>query len=174
MRVQQHIKLSTAAAIVALPWLKQDVLLPLAASLLIDVDHYLWHAVAYRTLSLRAAMRYFTQANPRQRPAAKLFHHPLVLGLLLLIAARSRSRILWLILVGMLFHVSLDTIHISQMKHLKQSLDAQANHTCSECGQHFESLQLHTLCIPRNVFDQYNPQHFVVLCPICHQKAHEH
>ena len=35
MRVQEHIKLSTAAALVALPWLKRDVYIPLAASVLI-------------------------------------------------------------------------------------------------------------------------------------------
>src|SRR5947209_1599805 len=153
MRVQEHIKLSTAAAIVALPWLKQDVLLPLAASVLIDVDHYLWYAVTHRSLSLPAALRYFTQAAPPQVPQAKLFHHPLFLGLLLLVAVRSRSRILWLILAGLLFHVSLDVIHISQMKHLKQSLSQQAHYICPACSQHFESLQLHTVHITPNILD---------------------
>ncbi len=55
MRVQEHIKLSAAAAIIAAPWLKQDVVIPFASSILIDVDHYLWHAITYRTLSLRAS-----------------------------------------------------------------------------------------------------------------------
>ena len=41
MRIQEHVKLSTAAAFAALPWLKKDVWIPLAASVLIDVDHYL-------------------------------------------------------------------------------------------------------------------------------------
>jgi hypothetical protein len=100
MRVQEHVKLSAAAAIVALPWLKKDVWIPLASSVLIDVDHYLWHAVTYRTLSLRTAIRYFGQADPPQFPQTRLLHHPLVLGSLLVVAARTRSRILWLILAG--------------------------------------------------------------------------
>ena len=57
MRVQEHIKLSALAATMALPWLGKDVLIPLTSSVLIDVDHYLWHAVTFRTLSLRAAVQ---------------------------------------------------------------------------------------------------------------------
>ncbi len=108
MRIQEHVKLSTAAAFAALPWLKKDVWIPLAASVLIDVDHYLWHAVTHRTLSLRAAIKYFGQADPPQRQAARLLHQPIVLGTLLFIAIRTRSRVLLLILAGLLFHVSLD------------------------------------------------------------------
>lgn len=172
MRVQEHIKLSTTAAVVALPWLKKDIWIPFVASIGIDVDHYLWHVVSHRTLSLRAAVRYFGQADPPRLPQARLLHHPLVLGLLLLIATLTRSRILWLILAGLLFHVSLDVIHISQMNYLKKSLSEQATHTCPECGQHYEALQLHTVYIAKNLLDRYNPQHFVVLCPTCHEKAH--
>ncbi len=98
MRIQEHIKLSTAAAVVALPWLKKDIWIPFVASIGIDVDHYLWHAVTHRTLSLPAAVHYFGQADPPRLPQAKLLHHPLVLGLLLFIATLTRSRILWLIL----------------------------------------------------------------------------
>src|SRR2546421_6767835 len=115
MQIQEHVKLSTAAAVVALPVLKKDTWIPLAASVLIDVDHYLWHAITHRTLSLRAAVRYFGQADPPQLPQARLLHHPLILGLLLLIAVGTRSKILSLILLGFLFHVSLDVIHATQM-----------------------------------------------------------
>ncbi len=174
MRIQEHLKLSTAAAVITLPWLKQDVWIPFAASLLIDSDHYIWHALTQRTLSLRAAMRYFGQANPPQRPLAKFLHHPFVLGPLVLIALLTRSRILWLILGGLLFHVSLDTIHLRQMSHLKHSLSAQADATCPTCGQHCDQLQLHTLYFAPNIFDRYNPKHFVALCPSCHAKAHQH
>src|SRR5215831_9367129 len=112
MRVQEHVQLSTVAAAAALPWLGKDVWIPLAASVLIDVDHYIWHAVTYRTPSLRAAIHYFGQADPPQRKEARLLHHPLVLGILLLIALLTRSRLLMLILVGLIFHVSLDVVHV--------------------------------------------------------------
>jgi hypothetical protein len=172
MRVQEHLKLSTAAAVITLPWLKKDVWIPLAASMLIDVDHYLWHAVIHRTLSLRAAVLYFGQADPPQLTEARLLHHPLVLGALLALAVRTRSRVLWLILAGLLFHVSLDAIHVTQMSRLKRDLNVQAGHICPECGQSFEALQLHTVHVASNILDRYNPAHFVVLCPTCHEKAH--
>lgn len=173
MRIQEHVKLSTAAALVALPWLKKDTWIPLAASVLIDVDHYLWHVVTHRTLSLRAALRYFAQANPPRLPEARLLHHPLILTGLLLIAARTRSRILWLILIGLLFHVSLDVLHMAQMSHLKRSLSEEAEDICPECGQQFEALQLHTVHYTSNLLDRYHPRHFVVLCPTCHKRAHQ-
>ena len=172
MRVQEHVKLSTAAALIALPWLKQDVVIPFAASILIDVDHYLWHAIEHRTLSLRSALRYFGQADPPRLSRQRLLHHPLILALLLVAAVRSRSRLLSLILAGLLFHVSLDFIHVNRMDHLKQSLTEQANYTCPTCGQRHDALQLHTVRFARNILDRYNPQHFVVLCPTCHTQAH--
>jgi len=172
MRVQEHVKLAAAAAIVALPWLKKDVWIPLASSVLIDVDHYLWHAVTHRTLSLRTAVRYFGQAAPPQLPQARLLHHPLVLGSLLVVAAHTRSRILWLILAGLLFHVSLDLVHVTQMNRLKRSLSEKAESICPACGKHYEALQLHTVHFASNLLDRYNSRHFVVLCPECHEKVH--
>ena len=173
MRIQEHVKLSTAAAIITFPWLKQDIWIPFTASILIDVDHFIWHAITQRTLSLRAAVRYFGQANPPQRPMAKFLHHPLILSPLLLLALVTRSKVLLLILSGLLFHVSLDTIHITQMRHLKRTLSQQADNTCPQCDQPCDSLQLHTVSLARNILDRYNPQHFIVLCPTCHEKAHK-
>ena len=172
MRVQEHLKLSTLAAVVTLPWLKQDALIPLVASIGIDIDHYLWHAVTHRTLSLRAAVRYFGQADPPQLPQQRALHHPLLLAALLVLAVRLRSRLLLLILSGLLFHVSLDAIHVTQMSHLKRSLSEQAGWRCPACGRHEEALQLHTTHFARNLLDRYNPRHFVVLCPACHEQAH--
>lgn len=173
MRVQEHLKLSTGAALLALPFLKQQVVIPWAASVLIDVDHYLWHVVTHRTLSLRAAIRYFGQADPPRRPEARLLHSPIVLGLLLLLAMRTRSRLLGLILAGLLFHVSLDVYHMSRMQALKAALNAAAKSTCPECGQHCAALQLHTTHITKNLLDRYNARYYVALCPACHLKAHQ-
>src|SRR5258706_10676658 len=122
MQIQEHVKLSTAAAVVALPVLKKDAWIPLAASVLIDVDHYLWHAVTHRTLSLRAAIRYFGQADPPQRPEARLLHHPVVLGALLFIGVRMRSRLLLLILAGLLLHFGLVVIYVYKIRRLKRAL----------------------------------------------------
>jgi 5-methylcytosine-specific restriction endonuclease McrA len=172
LRIQEHLKLSGAAAVVALPWLKQDVWIPFVASIGIDVDHYLWHAVTYRTLSLRAAIRYFRQADPPQLAQQRLFHQPVFLGTLFFVAAWTRSRLLWLILAGFVFHVGLDAIHVTQMRRLKRTLSEEAEYMCPECGQFCDALQLHTVSYPRNVVDRYNVAHFVVLCGDCHARAH--
>jgi endogenous inhibitor of DNA gyrase (YacG/DUF329 family) len=173
MRIQEHVKLSTAAALVVLPWLKKDVWIPFTASIFIDVDHYLWHVVTHGTLSLREAVRYFEQANPPRQGQAKFLHHPIVLGGLLLLAVRTRSRILWLILAGLLFHVSLDTVHVTQMKRLKRSLSERASYVCPACGKPHDALQLHTVHFARNLLERYNSRHYVVLCPTCHEQAHK-
>jgi len=172
MRLQEHLKLSTAAALAVSPWLKQDVWIPLLASIGIDVDHFIWHAITHRTLSLRAAVRYFGQADPQRLTQAKFLHHPITLGSLLFIALRLRSRLLFLILAGMLFHVSLDTFHVAQMNRLKKSLSQQAQYHCPECGKPEPALQLHTLHFASNLLERYAARHFVVLCPDCHEKAH--
>jgi hypothetical protein len=172
MYIREHMRLSATAALIAVPWLKQAVAIPFAASILIDVDHYAWHAITHRTLSLRAAMKYFGQADPPQLPQMRLLHHPLVLGMLLLLALRTRSRLLWLMLGGMLFHVGLDGIHVTQMSHLKKTLSEQARHVCAGCGKEDAALQLHTVTVAPSIRDRYNPRHFVVLCPVCHEQAH--
>ena len=172
MQVQEHLKLSAAAALITAPWLKKDIWIPFSASLLIDVDHYLWHAVSYRTLSLRASVRYFGQADPPQLPQARLLHHPLVLGALLFLAVRLRSRVLALVLAGLFFHVSIDIFHVSKMNALKSSLRRRAHNLCQQCGQHYDALQLHTLHFSKNLLDRYNAEYFVVLCPDCHERSH--
>ncbi len=172
MRIQEHIKLSALAATIALPWLGKDVLIPLTSSVVIDVDHYLWHAITFRTLSLREAVKFFGQADPPQRKEARLLHHPLVLGILVLIAIRTRSRFLMLILAGLIFHVSLDVLHVTQMQSLKQALSEEANSICPECGERYEALQLHTIHFSPSMLNRYNAKNFVVLCPTCHEKAH--
>ena len=173
MNVREHVKLSAAAALLAAPWLTQEVAIPFAASILIDVDHYTWYAVTRRTLSLKAAMRYFGQADPPQLRQMRVLHHPLLLATLLLLAARTRSRFLWLVLCGLLFHVSLDVVHVNRMSYLKRTLSARVARQCQECGRHCDALQLHTLHVSDNLIDRYHPRYFVVLCPACHEKAHE-
>lgn len=172
MRVQEHLTLSLAATVVAFPWLKKAFWVPLLASVLIDVDHYLWHAVTYRTLSLRAAVRYFGQADPPQLLQARLLHHPLFLGGLLFLALRLRSRALWLILSGLTFHVGLDGIHVQQMQTLKRTLSERANSCCPICGMNVSELQLHTFEVAPLFFGRYHPRHYQVMCPTCHEQAH--
>lgn len=172
MRPQEHVKLSALAATAAWPWLKKDVWIPFTASILIDADHYLWHAITQRTLSLRAAVRYYQRGKPPQRPEVRLLHQPLMLGLLLFLAVRTRSRLLGLILGGMLFHVGLDRFHNTWMRNLKHELNEQAHHICPSCGKEQAELELHSLRRPRMIVERYDRRNFIVLCPECHRAAH--
>ncbi len=173
MRPQEHAQLSAVAAAAAWPWLKQDVWIPFAASILIDADHYIWHAITQRTLSLRSALHYFQQSNPPRIADQRLLHHPLVLALLLFLAVRLRSRLLGLILAGLTFHVCLDRFHNSRMDRLKRELNEQAHFTCPTCGVQLDELELHTVHTPRVILKRYQPDNFVVLCPDCHHAAHQ-
>jgi hypothetical protein len=172
MRPQEHVKLSMITAAMVWPWLKKDVWIPLTASILIDADHYLWHAITQRTLSVRAAVRYYRQANPPQLPQMRLLHQPLVLGLLLFLAVRTRSRLLGLILAGLLFHVGLDRYHQARMRALRRDLCEGGNRLCPACGREQVVLELHTLRRPQNVLDRYRASNYVGLCPACHREAH--
>lgn len=172
MRPQEHVKLSMVTAAVVWPWLKKDVWIPFTASILIDSDHYLWHAITQRTLSVRAAVRYYRQANPPQLPQMRLLHQPLVLGLILFLAVRTRSRLLALVLAGLLFHVGLDRYHNARMRALRRDLCEQPGRRCPACGQEQAALELHTLRRPRNILDHYKASNFVGLCPACHREAH--
>jgi hypothetical protein len=173
MRPQEHAQLSALAAAAAWPWLKQDVWIPFMASILIDADHYAWHAITQRTLSLRAAMRYYQRSNAPQVPEQRLLHQPLVLGLLLFLAVRLRSRLLGLILAGLIFHVCLDRFHQNQIRTLQRTLNEQADFTCPSCGLKLDKLELHTVRNPKIILARYQPRNFVVLCPECHRSAHE-
>jgi hypothetical protein len=172
MTVREHLTLSTAMAVAALPWLKGDVWIPFASSVLLDADHYVWHALTRRTLSLRAAARYFGQADPPQPARARLLHHPLALGGVAVAAVGTRSRTLRLILAGLLFHVTLDVVHTTQMRRLKRQLTEGAREICQGCGGRQQELQLHTVYVASNPLDRYSPRHFAVLCRACHRKAH--
>ena len=173
MRIQEHLKLSSVASLVALPWLKRDIWIPFTSSILIDVDHYLWYAATHRSLSLREAVRYFRQAQPTRRPEAKLFHHPIILGTLALLASVTRWRVLWLILAGMLFHVSLDAIHNTEFARIQQTLVHNAQGRCPECGQQSDALELHTARVSKNFFTVYSSGNYIPLCHTCHERAHQ-
>lgn len=173
MRPQEHAKISAVAAVVAWPWLKNDVWIPYTASILIDVDHYCWHAITQRTLSLRAMARYFRQGKAPDRPEVRLLHQPMTLGVLLLLAVGTRSRLLGLILSGLVFHVCLDRYHQTQTRYLKRILSERVGFKCAHCGEPHEKLEMHMIRRPRNLRERYSPDTFIVLCPACHRKSHQ-
>ncbi|WP_069805619.1 hypothetical protein [Thermogemmatispora onikobensis] len=173
MRLEEHVAFSTAAALVALPWLKEEVWLPYTASILIDLDHYLEFVAARRRLSLREALRYLRTPHRQRGPLPKPLHQPLTLSALAALAALTRQRWLWLVLAGMLFHVSLDACNNELVRGIQRQLQREAAGRCPGCARQVSRLELHARRPLRSLLARYQRANYVVLCPECHRLAHQ-
>ncbi|WP_052890554.1 hypothetical protein [Thermogemmatispora carboxidivorans] len=173
MRLEEHVAFSTAAALVALPWLKEEIWLPYTASILIDVDHYLEFVAARRRLSLREALRYLRTPHRQRGPLPKPLHHPLTLSALAALAALTRQRWLWLVLAGMLFHVSLDACNNELVRGIQRQLQREAAGRCPGCARQVSRLELHARRPLRSLLARYQRANYVVLCPECHRLVHQ-
>lgn len=172
MRVRDHVALSSALAALAYPRLRRAVLVPWAASILIDVDHYLWFLARHRRLSPAAAVDEFTSAAAPRHAATRSFHHPAVLlGLLL---AGRRRRAVSLMVTGMAFHVGLDTYHRSRTVGAQATTLNRDKYRCRVCGVQNSAdvaVVAHLWRQPR-LLPSYRPEHFVTVCTDCHSAAH--
>jgi hypothetical protein len=169
MRVRDHIALSTAAAAVLYPPLRRSVFGAWAASILIDVDHYVWFAVRNRRLNPVVAVRSFNNAQAPQHSETRLLHHPAILMTLLLLSSRWKA--IRLPVLGMTFHVGLDTYHRSRTARARAAALGRDRLTCQVCGAQAPDLVAHLWRQPR-LLPSYRVEHLVTLCPDCHEVAH--
>ena len=175
MRVRDHMALSTVGAVLLYPRLRGAVLGPWAASILIDVDHYLWFCLRQRRLSPVAALRFFTQAQPPQHRQTRLLHSPVVLlGLLLLgrlpSAPTGRRTTAWALL-GMAFHVGLDAYDTARRGQARRAALARDGGICQRCGAQGPGVVAHLWRQPC-LLPSYRREHFTSLCGACHEAAH--
>lgn len=169
MRVRDHVVLSTTAAALLYPRLGRSVMGAWAASILIDVDHYLWFAVRNRSLNPSAAVRSFNSARSQEHSETRMFHHPAVLMGLLLAGARRRA--LLLPALGMTFHVGLDVYHRARTARARAAALERDRFTCQVCGARDPDVVPHLWRQP-NVLPSYRLDHWVTLCLACHEVAH--
>jgi hypothetical protein len=172
MRVRDHVALSSTVAALAYPRLRRAVLVPWAASILIDVDHYLWFLVRHRRLSPAAAVDEFTSAAAPRHAATRSLHHPAVLLGLLLVGRRSRAASL--VVTGMAFHVGLDTYHRRRSAGAQATALDRDQFRCRVCGvQNSDGVAVvaHLWRQPR-LLPSYRSEHFVTVCGDCHAAAH--
>lgn len=169
MRMQDHLVLSTIAAAALYPVLGRKVVVPWAASLLIDVDHYAWYTLAHGSLNPIEAVRYFNQAQPEQHTDTRRLHSPEALAGLALGGAFWKP--LRLVLYGFLFHVALDLFHAKQSAKARRLTLERDNHTCRRCGRSDETVVAHIWRQPK-VMPSYRLEHLVSLCGPCHETAH--
>ena len=169
MRVRDHVALASGAAALLYPRLGAAVAVPWAASILIDVDHYLWFLARHRSLDPVAAVRVYNQADAPQHGATRPFHHPAALSLMLLVSTRHRAAALPL--VGLAFHVGLDVYHRARTKKTKATALVRDRFTCQVCGAQPPDVVAHLWRQPR-VLPSYRLGHFVAVCGPCHEAAH--
>lgn len=169
MRVRDHIALSSGAAALLYPRFRGVVVVPWAASIFIDTDHYLWYLARHRRLNPAAAVRTFNQANAPRHAATRPFHHPGAMLLLLLLSRRWNAAVLPVI--GMAFHVGLDTYHRARTANAYSVALGRDHFVCQVCGAQRTDVVAHLWRQPR-LLPSYRPEHFVTLCAGCHAAAH--
>jgi len=169
MRVRDHVALASGAAALLYPRLGASVAVPWAASIFIDVDHYLWFLARHRSLNPVAAVRLYNDADAPQHRAARPFHHPAALSLMVLASRRRRAAVLPF--MGVAFHVGLDVYHRTRTANAKAAALARDRFTCQVCGAQSPDVVAHVWRQPR-ILPSYRLDHFVTVCGPCHQAAH--
>jgi len=169
MRVRDHIAISTALAALLYPRLRGRVAVAWAASILIDVDHYLWFVARHKRLSLATAARAFNSASAPTHAATRLLHNPAIVLTLLLLARRRRIAVL--ASAGMTFHMILDTYHRARMADAQAASLNRDRRTCRVCTAKKPDVVAHVWRQP-TLLPSYRLDHFVTLCDHCHESAH--
>jgi len=169
MRVLDHVALSTAGAALLYPALGFKVLVPWAASILVDVDHYLFYCVSTHDLSPVRAIRFFGQAQPPQHIGTRLLHSPA--ALLALLALGFFWPPAWLLALGIAFHVILDLYHAARLSITRGAVLRRDQATCVQCGAVGPGIVAHLWRQPP-LLPSYRPEHFASVCTACHERAH--
>ncbi len=81
------------------------------ASVLIDIDHYLFYIIKFKDRNLKKAYLWHKKLGRKHKPAMHLFHSAEFL--FLVFALSLFSEIFLFILVGMLFHTLFDIIDMA-------------------------------------------------------------
>jgi hypothetical protein len=169
MRVRDHVALSTAGALAARRWAGRSVLTPWLASILVDVDHYLWFAVRERSVNPVAAVRYFNGAHPARHAATRALHTPLALYAALLLGVRRKAALK--VALGIAAHVALDTRHEARERAARDAALRRDRFRCRSCGVQGLHVETHLRRQPI-LLPSYRADDFVSLCPSCHEDAH--
>lgn len=170
MRIRDHLVLSTAGALALAPRAGRGILGPWAASILVDVDHYLWFCVQRRTLDPLAAVRYFNGPHPENHAGTRLLHSPGALYAGLLLGTQRRGVLK--VALGVAAHVALDAHHETRVRTARDAALRRDDFTCQDCGAHGKHVETHLWRQPR-LLPSYRARNFVSLCPGCHEAAHD-
>jgi hypothetical protein len=169
VRVRDHILISTAAAVLAAPFIGRGALSLWAGGVLIDADHYAWFCLQERRLSLPAAVHFFNQADAPHHSATRALHAPAALLSVLLLGLRQRR--LLPVALGMGLHVALDAHHRARMDRARSAALVRDGYSCQVCGTAAAPVNAHIWRQPR-LLPSYRAQNLITLCGQCHEAAH--
>jgi hypothetical protein len=169
MRIRDHVALSTAGALVLRRWAGRGIAEAWAASILVDVDHYLWFSVRTRTVNPLSAVRYFNGPHPDNHPSTRILHSPIALYAAILLGARRRGTLKFAL--GMAAHVALDLYHEARVATARDAALRRDGFACQGCGARGPYIETHLQQQPL-LLPSYRERNFVSLCPRCHEVAH--
>lgn len=180
MHPRHHLILSTAAAVAAYPLLGRRVLLPWAASLLVDLDHVPAYVRRQGLASPAAMWRYFRggQGGDRLHP---LHRWPLIVAGL---ALAPLAPLLGLAAAGLAFHRLLDDLHqwllpdwrrwrwrLSAQGRLHAQIQRRDGYACRVCDATGVPLELHHL-VAESRGGANRPDNLINVCRPCHRALH--
>jgi hypothetical protein len=169
MRVRDHVVVSTAGAVLLRRRIGGRIAGPWAASILIDIDHYVWFCLRWQRVSPLAAVRFFNEAQPPQHRATRLLHSPVLPALGLLLGVRRR----WALPVaaGIALHVALDAWHEARMDEARAAALRRDDFTCQRCGIRGPDVGTHVWRQPW-LLPSFATANVAALCSSCHHAAH--
>lgn len=169
MRVRDHVLVATASAALAAPFIGRGAVGLWAGGVLIDADHYVWFCLRHRSLSPRAAVRFFSQADPARHQATRLLHAPAAVLCILLLGFRQRR--LLPAALGMALHSGLDARHAAHMDRARSAALARDKYSCQVCGTVAPPIGTHLRRQPL-LLPSYRAENLISLCGQCHEAAH--
>lgn len=110
-----HFLASLVLCAVLYPFYGINSLFIIIGSFLIDLDHYLWYVYKFKNFNFIKAYKFYLKINKeksfaKQKKCIIIFHS--VEFLILMVILSFYSKIMFIILIGLLYHYVLDIIHV--------------------------------------------------------------
>jgi len=114
MLPRYHFLFGLIFSAILFPIVKWNSLIILMASVLIDVDHYLYYVFKVRKFNLKKSFNYFYMGEFGEKKLLFVFHT--VEFWVILLIASLYFHILFYFLIGIMFHMFLDLFNIKKKK----------------------------------------------------------
>lgn len=110
-----HFLASLVLCAVLYPFYGINSFFVIVSGFLIDLDHYLWYVYKFKNFNFIKAYKFYLKINKeksfaKQKKCIIIFHS--VEFLILMVILSFYSKIMFIILIGLLYHYVLDIIHV--------------------------------------------------------------